>query len=133
MVLGLINGSVGVPSLKNGFGTAFDFMTSPPIINGVKDADTVEIEFFRHKFLIDISEKIELIITSTSQEDMIGGRRSPSTGTKYVLNDSCVNLFAENCYSTSSYGDYENGAVMLEPSMRDVTLNSFEFNVDGSE
>ena len=131
--IGLINESVGVPSLKNGFGTAFDFMTSPPIINGVKDADTVEIEFFRHKFLIDISEKIELIITSTSQEDMIGGRRSPSTGTKYVLNDSCVNLFAENCYSTSSYGDYENGAVMLEPSKRDVTLNSFEFNVDGSK
>ena len=130
--IGLINESFGVPSLKNGFGTAFDFMTSPPIINGVKDADTVEIEFFRHKFLIDISEKIELIITSTSQEDMIGGRRSPSTGTKYVLSDSCVNLFAENCYSTSSYGDYENGAVMLEPSMRDVTLNSFEFNVDGS-
>ena len=28
------------------------------------------------KFLIDISEKIELIITSTSQEDMVGGRRA---------------------------------------------------------
>ena len=66
--IGLISGSVGVPSLKNGFGTAFDFMTSPPIINGVKDADTVEIEFFRHKVLIDLSENVELLITSTTQE-----------------------------------------------------------------
>ena len=64
--IGLISGSVGVPSLKNGFGTAFDFMTSPPIINGVKDADTVEIEFFRHKVLIDLSENVELLITSTT-------------------------------------------------------------------
>ena len=130
--IGLISGSVGVPSLKNGFGTAFDFMTSPPIINGVKDADTVEIEFFRHKVLIDLSENVELLITSTTQEDMIGGRRSPSTGTRYMLNDSCVNLFAVDCYSQSAYGDYENGAVMLEPSQREVTLNSFEFNIDGS-
>ena len=53
--LGLIDGSVGVPALKNGFGTAFDFMTSPPIINGVKDADTVDAEFLRHKVLIDLA------------------------------------------------------------------------------
>ena len=63
---------------------SFDFMTSPPIINGVKDADTVEIEFFRHKVLIDLSENVELLITSTTQEDMIGGRRSPSIETRYM-------------------------------------------------
>ena len=129
---GLIDGSVGVPALKNGFGTAFDFMTSPPIINGVKDADTVDAEFLRHKVLIDLAENVELLISSTTQEDVIGGRRAPSTGTKYILNDSCTNLLAADCYSTSSYGAYENGAVMLEPSEREVTLNSFELNVDGS-
>ena len=58
--IGLISGSSGVPSLKNGFGTALDFMTSPPVINGVKDADTVDVEFFRHKVLVDISDNLEL-------------------------------------------------------------------------
>tara|TARA_B100001057_G_scaffold114836_1_gene113273 strand:- start:12762 stop:15257 length:2496 start_codon:yes stop_codon:yes gene_type:complete len=130
--IGVIDESVGVPTLKNGFGTAFDFMTSPPVISGVKDADTVDLEFYRHKFLIDLSEKVELLITQTNQEDMIGGRRSPSTGVKYVLNESCVSLLAVDCYSASQFGDYENGAVMLEPSQRDVTLNSLELNVDGS-
>ena len=130
--IGLISGSSGVPSLKNGFGTALDFMTSPPVINGVKDADTVDVEFFRHKVLVDISDNLELLITSTTQEDMVGGRRAPSTGTRYVLNDSCVDLTATDCYSTSTYGSYDNGAVMLEPSMREVTLNTVELNFDGS-
>ncbi len=130
--IGLISGSSGVPSLKNGFGTALDFMTSPPVINGVEDADTVDIEFFRHKVLIDISDNVELLISSTTQEDVVGGRRAPSTGTRYVLNDSCVSLLATDCYSTSTYGAYENGAVMLEPSMRDVTLNTIELNFNGS-
>lgn len=131
-LLGVIDGSVGVPSLKNGFGTALDFMTSPPVINGVKDADNVDVEFFRHKVLIELSDNAELLITSTTQDDFVGGRRAPSTGVRYVLNDSCVDLLATDCYSTSSYGSYDNGAVMLEPSEREVSLTTFELNLDGS-
>ena len=131
-LLGLIDGSTGVPTLKNGFGSALDFMTSPPVINGVKDADTVDVEFFRHKVLIDLSDNLELLITSTSQEDMVGGRRAPSTGTRYVLNDSCSDLSAPDCYTISAYGSYDNGAVMLEPSEREVSLNTIELNFDGS-
>jgi len=130
--IGLIDASKGVPTLRNGFGTLLDFMTSPPVINTVEDADTVDIEFFRHKVLIDLSDNVELLVTSTTQEDMIGGRRAPSTGLRYELNDSCVSLLATDCFSTSSYGDYENGAVMLEPSEREVSLNTIELNFDGS-
>ena len=118
-----------MPSLKNGFGTALDFMTSPPVINGVKDADTLMLNSLDIKFLLIFLIMLELLITSTTQEDMVGGRRSPSTGTRYVLNDSCVDLTATDCYSTSTYGSYDNGAVMLEPSMREVTLNTVELNL----
>ncbi len=129
---GPIDGSTGIPSLKNGFITGFDFFTSPPVINPVKDADTVDIDFMRHKILIDLSDKIELLISSTSQEDAVGGRRASSTGTRYVLQDSCTNILLAGCYGASKYKDYENGAVMLEPSDREVTLNTAELTFDGS-
>ena len=89
--VGTADASVGVPVSKNG--NSFpEFITSPPVVNSVNDADTVEISFTRHKLMLDISDKLQLVLSSTSQDDAIGGRRQASTGTKYVLNDSCTCL-----------------------------------------
>ena len=129
---GTIDPSYGVPTPKQGVGYP-DFITSPPVVNTVEDADTVEIEFFRHKLLIDISDNLELVLSATSQEDEIGGRRQASTGTKYVLNSSCTSLLDAGCYSTSTYGEYENGALMLEPSERDVEVYAAELTYDAED
>ena len=86
----------------------------------------------RHKLLVILSDRAELLISSTTQEDMIGGRRASSTATRYILKDSCLNVQAPDCYIASKYNEYENGAVMLEPSNRDVTLNSVELDFNGS-
>ena len=122
--------SYSVPVPRDGY-LYPNFYTSPPVINSVKDADHVEISFLRHKFLFDISDRLKLILSSARQDDYVGGRRQASTGTKYVLNDDCVSLFAANCYSESVYGEYENGALMLEPSQRDVSVDSAELTFDG--
>ncbi len=129
---GTIDPSYGVPTPKQGVGYP-DFITSPPVVNEVEDADTVEIEFFRHKLLIDINDNLELVLSATSQEDEIGGRRQASTGTKYVLNSSCTSLLDAGCYSTSTYGEYENGALMLEPSERDVEVYAAELTYDAED
>ena len=122
--------SFGIPVPRDGYGYP-DYYTSPPVINIVEDADDVEISFVRHKFLVDVSDRIELVLSYASQDDAIGGRRQASTGTKYVLNQDCVSLFFANCYSETTYGDYENGALMLEPSNRDVSVRSAELTFDG--
>jgi len=124
--------SYNIPVPRDGYAYP-NFYTSPPIINSVKDADHVEISFLRHKFLFDISDRLELVVSSARQDDDVGGRRQASTGTKYILNDGCVSLFATNCYSESVYGEYENGALMLEPSQRDVSVDSAELTFDGDD
>ena len=126
---GPVDPSYGVPTPRAG--TSYpDFITSPPSIKTVQDADTVGIDFFRHKLLFDINENIELVVTATTQEDDVGGRRQASTGTKYMLNESCVSLMDANCYSTGTYGKYENGALMLEPSEREVEVFASELTYD---
>jgi outer membrane receptor protein involved in Fe transport len=127
--IGSADASYGVPIAKGGNGFP-SFISSPPVISPVNDADTVEITFTRHKFLFDISDHIELILSSTNQKDDVGGRRHSSTGTKYILNSSCDSLLETNCYTQSEYGEYENGALMLEPSEREVSLRSGELSVD---
>ncbi len=122
--------SFGIPVPRDGYGYP-DYYTSPPVINTVEDADEVEVSFIRHKLLLDISDRIELVLSSATQDDAVGGRRQSSTGTKYVLNQNCASLFDSNCYSESTYGDYENGALMLEPSSRDVSVHSAELTFDG--
>ncbi len=122
--------SYGVPGPSNGAGFP-DFYTSPPAIYTAEDADTVEIAFMRHKFLFDITNNLDLVFSAASQDDDVGGRRQASTGTRYVLNDDCVSLFAAGCYSESTYGEYENGALMLEPSSRDVSMYSLELTYEG--
>ena len=106
------------------------FFTAPPVVGRVNDADTVGVDFMRHKFYIDVSDKMDVMLMAIHQEDDVGGRRQSSTGTKYVLNANCTSLLAENCYDESVYGKYENGALMLEPSSREVSMNSIELTYD---
>ena len=127
--IGFADASYGVPVSRDG-NTFPEFITSPPVINPVEDADTVKIAFRRHKLLLDISDRIELILSSISQKDYIGGRRHSSMGARYILNDDCTSLQALDCYSQSTYDDYENGAVMLEPSSRQVGVDSAELKID---
>ena len=106
------------------------FFTAPPVVGRANDADTVGVEFMRHKFYIDVNDKMDVMFMAINQEDDIGGRRQSSTGTKYVLNSSCTSLLAANCYDESVYGKYENGALMLEPSAREVSMGSVELTYD---
>ena len=106
------------------------FFTAPPSVGSAEDADTVGVEFMRHKFYIDVNDKMDVMFMAINQEDEIGGRRQASIGTKYVLNDSCTSLLAASCYDESTYGKYENGALMLEPSSREVSMESVEITYD---
>lgn len=123
--------SFGIPVSRDGYDYP-NYYTSPPKIKTVKDADNVEISFLRHKLLIDISDRVELVLSSASQDDNVGGRRQASTGTKYILNSNCVSLLDSDCYSSSTYGEYENGALMLEPSERKVSLQAAELTFDAN-
>ena len=129
---GPVDPSYGVPTPKEGLGFP-DFITSPPSVKTVQDADTVGIEFFRHKFLFDISDNLELVFSATMQDDDVGSRRQASTGTKYMLNETCTSLLDPNCYSTGTYGKYENGALMLEPSEREVEVYASELTYDADK
>merc|ERR1711965_946874 len=84
----------------------------------------------RHKFYIDVNDKMDVMFMAINQEDDIGGRRQASIGTKYVQNPDCTSLLATNCYEESVYGKYENGALMLEPSSREVSMESVEMTYD---
>ena len=129
---GPVDPSYGVPTPKEGTGFP-DFITSPPSVKTVQDADTVGIEFFRHKFLFDISDDLEFMFSATMQDDDVGSRRQSSTGTKYMLNENCTSLLDPNCYSTGKYGKYENGALMLEPSEREVEVYASELTYDADK
>ena len=106
------------------------FFTAPPVVKTANDADTVGVEFMRHKFYIDVNDKMDVMFMAINQEDDIGGRRQASIGTKYVQNPDCTSLLATNCYDESVYGKYENGALMLEPSSREVSMESVEMTYD---
>ena len=126
--IGGAGASIGIPAIGD-FGFS-NFFTAPPVANTVKDADTVGVDFMRHKILVDLTENIDLTYTAIRQEDNIGGRRQASYGTRYVLSSSCVSLLDPNCYNTTTYGKYENGALMLEPSNREVEMSVLEVTYD---
>ncbi len=126
--IGGAGASIGVPAIGD-FGFP-NFFTAPPVANTVTDADTVGVDFMRHKILVGLTENIDLTYTAVRQEDNIGGRRQASYGTRYVLNSSCVSLQDPNCYNTTTYGKYENGALMLEPSNREVEMSVLEVSYD---
>ncbi|MCC2604636.1 TonB-dependent receptor [Planctobacterium marinum] len=97
------------PAAQNG-----DIAAGGPIFTSKKDADTVDIDYGRVSALFEISDNATLLASHQFQEDKIGGRRQVTRGTHWTTG------------TEQAYGEYENGAVQLEPSERDVSLSALE-------
>ena len=91
-----------------------DLAAGGPQFTSVEDADTVDIEYGRVSALFDFSDDVNLLVSHQFQEDKIGGRRQVTRGTHWTTG------------SEQPYGEYENGAIQLEPSERDVSLTAVE-------
>jgi len=91
-----------------------DLATGGPSFRSVKDADTVDITYGRVSAFWQASDDLTFWLSHQSQSDETGGRRQVTRGTHWTTG------------TEESYGEYQNGAVMLEPSERDVSLTSLE-------
>jgi len=80
-----------------------------------EDADTVEIMHARAALRIDMTDKLSATATYQTQSDEVGARRAVTLG---------GNLLGD------TFGDYDNGSTMLEPSEREVDLFSLEVEAD---
>lgn len=95
-----------------------DLATGGPKFRSVEDADYVDIEYGRISALYQASDSFSILLSHQFQQDDIGGRRQTTTGNHWVNG------------TEEAYGEYENGAVQLEPSERDVSLTALEIEVD---
>ncbi|MBL4911106.1 MAG: TonB-dependent receptor [Alteromonadaceae bacterium] len=91
-----------------------DLAVGAPSFERVNDADTVDITYGRASLLFQASDDLKILLSYQQQSDKIGGRRQVTRGTHWTTG------------SEQAYGDYENGAVVLEPSDRDVDLTALE-------
>ncbi|MEO0465409.1 MAG: TonB-dependent receptor [Pseudomonadota bacterium] len=81
----------------------------------VEDADTFESTYFRASAKFEPTANSDFTFNYFFQDDEVGGRRQPSAGT---------DGFGEE------FDEFENGAVILEPSEREFNLASLEANID---
>ncbi|MEW6981282.1 TonB-dependent receptor [Colwelliaceae bacterium 6471] len=95
-----------------------DLAAGGPSFNRVEDADTVDITYGRASLLFQATDELKFLLSYQKQEDETGGRRQVTRGTHWTTG------------SEQQYGDYENGAVVLEPSDRDVSLTALEIEWD---
>ncbi|WP_101756720.1 TonB-dependent receptor [Oceanicoccus sp. KOV_DT_Chl] len=102
--------STGVPSYQGG-----DIVNGLPIVENVKDADTVDVSYARASLLFEPNEKLSILMTYQQQEGEYGGRRQVTTGP-----DGYGNY----------YDDDEIGAVLLEPASNDTSFGSLEIEYD---
>ncbi len=109
------------PAAKDG-----DIAMGDPIFKRVEDADTVDITNFRTSLLFNASDELSFLLSYQKQEDEIGGRRQVTRGTHWAQGSGMgpANRVEQ------PYGDYENGAVLLEPSDRRVDLTALEVTWD---
>jgi iron complex outermembrane receptor protein len=84
----------------------------------VEDADTVEISYGRAALSFQPNDELSFLLSHQMQDDKIGGRRQVTRGTHWTNGVE------------DQYGEYENGAVMIEPSERDVSLTALEVEWD---
>jgi outer membrane receptor protein involved in Fe transport len=91
-----------------------DLATGGNTFRNVADADTVDITYGRVSGLWQATDDLSFLVAYQFQSDEIGGRRQVTRGTNWVDG------------TEQPYGDYENGAVVLEPSDRDVALTTLE-------
>ena len=106
---GFIPSSDYNPPLSDG-----DLATGGNTFRSVEDADTVDITYGRVSALFQATNDLSFLLAHQFQSDEIGGRRQVTRGTNWVDG------------TEQTYGDYQNGAVLLEPSDRDVSLTSLE-------
>lgn len=84
----------------------------------VEDADTVDIDYGRLSLFWEPSADLRINLAYQQQSDEIGGRRQVTRGNNWVNG------------TEQPYGEYENGAVILEPAEREVDLTSLEAEWD---
>lgn len=97
------------PPASNG-----DLATGGNTFRSVEDADTVDITYGRISALFEGSDNLSFLLAYQFQNDEIGGRRQVTRGKNWVEG------------TAQDYDDYDNGAVLLEPSDRDVALTTLE-------
>ncbi|MFQ3236561.1 MAG: iron complex outermembrane receptor protein [Paraglaciecola sp.] len=102
-------------SVGGGGLTANETLVNGACYTDKKDADSVEITYFKAAYSAQITDDIDMLLTYHQQSDEVGGRRSITNGADYDGNP---------------YGEYENGSALLEPSERDVSLVSLEVSAD---
>ena len=104
----------GAPVIADGG----DVATGSSEYTSVEDADTVDITYARMSALFDVNDDISVLFSIQNQKDEVGGRRQVTRGSNSING------------SSETYGDYENGAVLLEPSEREVSLMALEAEWD---
>ncbi|GAA5191356.1 TonB-dependent receptor [Ferrimonas gelatinilytica] len=103
----------GAPTAVGG-----DIAAGGPEFRYVEDADTVDITYGRAAILIEPVDIFSALLSYQRQEDDTGGRRQVTRGTNWVDG------------TEQPYGEYQNGAVVLEPSEREVELTALEMDFD---
>jgi outer membrane receptor protein involved in Fe transport len=105
--------AAGAPVAQDG-----DIANGDPLFTSVEDADTVEIDYGRLALLWQPSDTFNALLSYQFQQDNIGARRQVTRGTNWVDG------------TEQSYNEYENGAIQLEPSERDVDALALEMEWD---
>lgn len=95
-----------------------DVANGGPVFTSAEDADTVEIDYGRLALLWQPSDTFNALVWYQFQQDNIGARRQVTRGTNWVNG------------TEQRYGAYENGAIQLEPSERDVDAWALEMEWD---
>lgn len=100
----------GNPTAEGG-----DIEFGNPVFVNKKDADTVEIDYYRVALLFSPSDKFEAVLTYMNQQGNYGGRRQQTSG--------------PDGYG-DFYDDYEIGSVVLEPADTESEFSSLEIEYD---
>ena len=97
------------------FGATYDTGPCSTSFTSKKDADSYKSLYNRVALLWTPNSNIDVLASYIFQEDDVGSRRAESEG---------VNGFGQ------SYNDYEQGAMILEPSERTFDMFSLEATID---
>ncbi|SHH95579.1 TonB-dependent receptor [Ferrimonas marina] len=108
----VLNGN-GAPTAAGG-----DLANGGPEFRYVEDADTVDITYGRASLLFDTGGRFNAQLSYQWQDDDIGARRQVTKGNNWVDG------------TEQPYGDYQNGAILLEPAEREVELAALELELD---
>ncbi len=93
-----------------------DVINDTPVFTSRKDVDTVDIKYGRVSALFAPTDTFNALLSYQRQEDEIGGRRQVTRG--------------DNLINGGQYGEYEFGAIQLEPASREVELAALELEME---